>query len=696
MKHLFYRRIFGAVCLFAAVSLAQAAEIRLEAKETISVAEMDRGDVLEFKLKNGERRVFELVSTSARVLYSNLKELKKAQAGGGTVYEMSCTLKAEGELVTLRRYVCTQEAFYEPWVINGVRIWFDAVSDIEAFITFKHGPCKPSKQARFALQDATLRICPEEVLPWYDNPARFIDIGITQNGDDCWMGAFSGADAHNGLDINQAAGTLNYAPIDFDEHYLFESLAAGDNNNRWRGVRRWANGDTWMLQTHHLLSLLVPAGTALKAGTAFCSGAGVKYGAHEHSHYMFKVLPAGATEEVLIDPWIVFWQGFEDQRKRLGGLSAEMGVLAPAKVGQAVAFNSQASHPGPRGELRRVVWTFGDGGVSHLANPVYAFARPGVYPVTLTVDDGAHIAATTQHITVRAVSGEEHLAAPALVFDASDEPVFRVRPQDAADVYGIASSFVPCSLRLVSRAENQRPRVREVFLKNIGGGTLSAAKVEVQYLAGGKSDAAAKKWLSVKIVGEGNEQMARVQVNSAGLAPACYLARVEIETPGAVNAHQSFDVELLVPSHPALPPKSQRVQIPREKIVDDSTISEFYATPWFWISQRLAGHPQGNKGGHLMNGKRDADGEFVRFTPDLRKGRYQIRFTKVTPFEPGVRFSVRVRYGSGVAEKTMEPEKSLVIGEYSFEDGTDGYVEIRAEGSVGQVLADALIFKRLD
>ena len=33
---------------------------------------------------------------------------------------------ADRQPLTLRRYVCSQETFYEPWVINGVRLWISA------------------------------------------------------------------------------------------------------------------------------------------------------------------------------------------------------------------------------------------------------------------------------------------------------------------------------------------------------------------------------------------------------------------------------------------------------------------------------------------------------------------------------------------------------------------------------------------
>jgi hypothetical protein len=41
-----------------------------------------------------------------------------------------------------------------------MRIWFDGTQDLFDYMLETHGPCKPRKHARFAIQDATRRICP--------------------------------------------------------------------------------------------------------------------------------------------------------------------------------------------------------------------------------------------------------------------------------------------------------------------------------------------------------------------------------------------------------------------------------------------------------------------------------------------------------------------------------------------------------
>ncbi len=124
------------------------------------------------------------------------------------------------------------------------------------------------------------------------------------------------------------------------------------DNNRWRGIRRWENGDVWALQSHHLIRLLVPSHQPLSAGIEYATTAGVHVGSHEHTHFEFKIgckdegspLPsdedpasiahpidfdgqtaaAQAAPEVLhLDPWIVFWQIFEDRREEQGEVRDE-------------------------------------------------------------------------------------------------------------------------------------------------------------------------------------------------------------------------------------------------------------------------------------------------------------------------------------------------------------------------------------
>lgn len=286
-------------------------------KSTITPFVLNHQDTLRLTLRDGRAWEMTLLGTSA--------EVTGRRAGGIAAYGFHGRVRINGQPHELRREVGTQASFYEPWEIDGVRLWFDAVSCVfkesGGFMAEKdwtHGwVCMPSHHARFAVQEAGLPICPEPLAAWYPNPAGRLDIRDCYTGEDCWMGPYQGRAAHCGLDVNMKAGTTLFAPISFDDHYLFNSTQAGFNNNRWRGVRRWPDGSQWWLQAHHLIRMLVPERTPLKAGTPYATTAGVWVGLHEHTHFMFRVIEQGG--DYLLDPWILFWETFRQQRAAQGG-----------------------------------------------------------------------------------------------------------------------------------------------------------------------------------------------------------------------------------------------------------------------------------------------------------------------------------------------------------------------------------------
>lgn len=67
---------------------------------------------------------------------------------------------------------------------------------------------------------------------------------------------------------------------------------------------------------------------------------------------------------------------------------AEPVINAPGQLvpGQSATFDGSASSPGESG-IVSYGWTFGDGGTASGPAPSHAFASPGVYPVTLTLED---------------------------------------------------------------------------------------------------------------------------------------------------------------------------------------------------------------------------------------------------------------------------------------------------------------------
>jgi len=289
--------------------------IEKTARDTLTAVELDVSDELRFTLANGETRSVVLQGAGAGIYHTTLDEVGKEQPGAVTNYRFSCRLTIDGVSVSLGREVATQRSFYEPREVMGLRIWFDACDDIFEFLTEDHGACRPRRRARFAVQDAAKRICPVLLHPWCPLPPGGLRIEDCYRGEDCWLGAYHGAAAHGGLDINHPAGTPIWAPVAIDDHFLFDRLEDGANNNRWRGFHRWPDGSTWALETRHVIRLLVPEHESLPAGTRYADGAGALIGAHEHSHFVFKVREPGDEEEneILLDPWILFWQMYRDR-----------------------------------------------------------------------------------------------------------------------------------------------------------------------------------------------------------------------------------------------------------------------------------------------------------------------------------------------------------------------------------------------
>ena len=688
--------------IVASSAVVAAEPMVVAARDTVTAIELEHGEELRFTLGSGRTVSLVLEDTEAAIV--------ERVEPGGILYRFACHVRIDGQKLTLQRYVCSQECFYEPYLVDGLRIWPDTVQAVFDIIPVRYPQegnlrCRPRKAARFAVQDATLRVCPQPTHPWLDEPQNFLDVGRCYNGDDCYLGPYLGQACHVGLDVNHRAGSPLLAPIDFDTQAWFNSLAMGDNNNRWRGIRRWPNGDVWALQTHHLIELLVPENTPLARGTRYATTAGVHVGSHEHTHFEFKVgrkneqRPLSAADdpasiacpidfddrsaaalndpEVLhLDPWILFWQSFEDRKLRQGELRAAMQPLAPARTGEPVTVVAAAACTGTSAGQPVYRWTFGDGSGALGQTARHVFARPGLYPVTLTVQDGRQLAAQTQHI---AVSGPA-VTEPVLALMADDEPSFRPRPAAAADVYGWPVQPLPHELAFVARPSRPAPRERAVALQNLGGGELAAASVRADRGAGEPD------WLTLERSGQGNRQLLRVAVDATGLASGVYRALVHLDCPGAVNSPQPITVSLDVRGEPAVP----------EVTIDDRD-EGFFATPYFWVGHRFSRCPRdrrGHNGFYLTNGSRAAAGEFARFTPDLAAGSYEVSFSEATPFSPDSEFNVRVRHAGGETTVRVHPRTSRRIGRFAFADGCDGFVEIQAADSRGLVIADAVRFAR--
>lgn len=291
-------------------------------RETLTAVELFHGDILNFTKCDGDIFSMEVLDTGAEIMQTNLELPLREDPKGRSTLRFWADLNINGQPHRYEREIGTNKSFYEPLTINGVNLWLDAVDAVFDFLLETHGPCRPNAtasnprnlpprhHARFAIQDATLRICPELLHPWCPLPPGGITIDMCYTGEDCWMGAYFGASAHGGLDLNHPRGTPLFAPIDIDEQFLIDAVANGFNNNRWHGLRHWNDHSTWVLRSAHMVRLLVPEHTSVKAGTHYAEGAGVWVGKAEHSHFSFAILDHGNL--IRLDPWILFWQMYRD------------------------------------------------------------------------------------------------------------------------------------------------------------------------------------------------------------------------------------------------------------------------------------------------------------------------------------------------------------------------------------------------
>ncbi|MFN2127516.1 MAG: PKD domain-containing protein, partial [Anaerolineales bacterium] len=432
-------RIILTAALIVAINCRLSSEvISLHSKETLTVVELNSGDRVDFTLSGGRTVSFEIMDSRVDILFTSLDTMKRAKAGEASIFSMTCKVKIDGQVMEMVRFVPVQETYYKPYVVNGLTVWFDALRELQEYFTENHGKCLPAKEARFAFNEAGTQICPQELSNWWPEPANRVFIKDGYMGEDSWLGTYFGAELHGGLDVNMPSNTPITAPIDFDEHYFFNSVKAGDNNNRWRGVRYWENGDIWYLQTHHINELVVPQYIPLKQGDVFAHGAGTWCGYSPHSHFVFNTYQPEFDNWILMDPWVILWQIFENNRRKANAIIAAIEPLAPVHTGEQVHFSSKGSRPSIYGGEFEFFWDFGDGYTSFAENPMHVYLEPGIYPVTFTVRNGYSTDSYTQHITVNGKA----VTVTSLSFTSEQEPSFRRRPAWKTSAYGTCLDIV--------------------------------------------------------------------------------------------------------------------------------------------------------------------------------------------------------------------------------------------------------------
>ncbi|MBO7721881.1 MAG: PKD domain-containing protein [Kiritimatiellae bacterium] len=636
----------------AALSLfiLRAEVFEMKARPTMTPVELNLGDVCRFTLAGGGVRTVEYAGGESSIL--------EVPATEGLIATFTMRLKVDGVEIPFRRYLATQESFYEPAVVDGLRIFPDSTLEYLTNAVPMRYPSSgamrhhPWKDCRVVLQDATLKLCPERLHPWFDDgrwKKLFIPIGDCYHGGDCWLGPFAYGQAHGGLDIRMKQGSLLYAPFAMDDQWMALYAKKGrGGNSRWRGVRRWSDGTLWSVNTSHVIDPVVAERTAVTNGQAYCTAAGTATGEYDHTHFELHICrdpncempewdagwgecaevkndcPRGQPEFYNLDPWTLFWQTFVQLRDERGLPAAEIAPFGPAKTGERVRFRSARAVP----EGRFAVWTFNDGTMHVGGEAEHVFATAGVYTVTLVVSDGRGERA--RDVALITVSGEP--AAGPLPGAAADDVSFvELRPGDLP-AWGELVRFDPHS---VGRESELR------FFDRAGGGRLEPTEVKREALPGG---------------------VVRVVYAAAGGG----------ET-----------VEALVRKRPGNPGRMRDAEF----ILAIGDADGYFHTPCFWVQH----HFDCKRRWYETNGARRERGQFVRFQPRLRAGRWRIEETFYATHAPGASYVAKVRAKDGEHRVRVSPLKNRLIGEYDF-DESEGWVQIDAEDSTGPVYVGALKF----
>jgi hypothetical protein len=675
--------------LFASLSLsvsfaAWGEHHHVQPKTTLTVLEVDAGDRISYTLQNGRAVEMELLGSSTELLFTTLDTLKRGSWGNASIYSMSCTMRIDGQPLEMVRYVPVKQSFYEPWVVNGLRIWFDGLRSVSQYFNENHGNCLPHREARFAFQDASFPICPEPLSNWCALPEQRLRVSEAYRGEDTWMGTYYGADLHGGLDINMPSNSPLWAPVGFDDHYFFNTLAAGHNNNRWRGIKTWDNGDTWQLQTHHLTQLVIPEHQPVRKGKLYAYTAGVLAGYTSHTHFVFRVQQPGHPMYYM-DPWVIFWQIFEQNKQTAGEIHAQMAPLAAASAGEIVQFSAAGSRGGITGNDLRYRWDFGDGYTAIGERPQHVFLTPGMYPVTLVVNDGVQSDVYRQHISVNGKAG----LLPHFRLLCPGNPSFD--PVPAWKMF--ADGSVPEEKNLV-RFHGYKGQEADFLPEEIifVGEGLSFGppggrehRVEVLYTHG-------RDWLEMQRSNRGDSLTIALQpqpdrmIQNEGYYEAWLLVHHDeaVNSPQYVRIHVDF----------------KKPNTAQEIIVDDSD-EECRRSEFFWLRPEFHYDWAAGHNGHYLIGRNNRAGEWIRYMPNLKAGTWRVELAGPAYADPVVgpklgRFYVIVKHRNGEEQVLMEPARSLVVGEFFFAQGREHYVEIRSGNSEGLILADAIRFVKVE
>lgn len=677
-------------CLFTTFIDLKGEIIAIKAKKTLTVVELNEGDEVKYELQSGRIVNLKLIKSQSEIVFSTIHLPGEGSSTDASVYKMKCLVNIDGQELYMIRYVPVQESFYEPYNVNGLRIWFDALSSLNEFYNENHGDCLPKKQVRLALHDATLPICPEEITNWCIVPNNYPDVKLCYRGEDTWLGTYFGTDLHGGLDIDMPSNSPLWAPVSFDYNYYFNTLKAGQNNNRWRALKHWDNGDSWIIQTHHHNELIVPEFQGISKGTKYAYTAGTLSGSHTHTHFVFKVKQPG-FEEFHIDPWIIFWQILENKKVKAKELKAIMKCVDPGKTGDIIQFDGTESKSGLNLTTLDFYWAFGDGGFSIAQRPVHIFQKPGIYPITLTIFDGKKYSSVVQHITING----DPTALPEFKANQENNITFIKRQSWEMDSYNHSGVLLPNTVSFSLPHHNKKIiEPQKISFKLLNSDNLSenrySQRIEIKYIHG-------NNWLDFKI--ENTSQNDSIIINLLPKIKRLNTQEGKSEAYLVIHDNEFVNSPYLI----RVVVNFFRPENRTEVIIDDQD-QNCVKSNYFWLTNKL--NPElglewcQSYGESFLMSSDNSDVGFIRYIPKMQEGKYRISlhsplYSQEILTKKMEGFYVNIKSKDGIATKWINPSESTTIGEFNF-NTCDGYVEITSKNAKGLIIADAILFERID
>lgn len=674
-----YTRIIYFYLLLITPTLGYSSSYFFSSDGYLKAVEMNIGDTLFYTLKNGQQRSFTLLETSASPLFTFENPDNRYESG--IVYRMSCKILADGVETDLIRIVSAQQSYYEPWHINGVSLFFDAVKNINDFIYDNHGStggsAYPKKDARFAFVEYEDDFADQKLRPWYPNHNNFLSIKEAYTGANLWLGGYLKTEAHNGLDVNIPNNTVLWAPIDFDDQYYFNSVEKGDNNNRWMGIKTWPNGDKWILRTHHMVKLLVPQHTPLQQGTLYGTVGGVYYGTYPHIHFYFIWEKDGIS--MALDPWMIFWKIFENNKKQSNQIRAVMNPLSPAATGEKVIFDASGSSKGVHGPELQYFWSVNDGALYEGPRAEHTFMQAGMHVITLTITNGADTATVNQHISVHAGNAPQHYFKVV-----SNDPFdCMLKTTSETETYGMETMHVNNQLHFFFRKDAVYGPQSKTLTVEGDAATLQGLKYKVDYLH-------YDGWLELQQAGK-NIQVRLIKEKLSN-AYGEYQAKILFWSEGS-------DISQIVYVKAVAPERSIH---PQNTVVVDDKKALLFPSAFYWVEEPYdKAFLKGYGTVTFWAGGEDVHG-IARYQPELREGTYRISMHDKSSFEPSYAeipagtLRLKINTIDGVKEVFWNPKADRNVGTFKLLGGKDSYVDVMTEGSTGQIYLDALVFELVD